>query len=556
MNKVVTDFLGAYNNAVTEHAKELIQTHKLNARKTADNRIKVKIIDKFNYVTHVYFKTDENGILQNCQCDGTGRFCGHTFCEHCRAAYDHLEKSGEFTVILPENNEPDEENITEDKTEDNKDEDEDRQQDDDSISSIFDALTKPEEPEVIQENEDTETVNIPDEPFEPKCMSILLGTDKKNDEPIILMPNNTDQVLNNNIGIIGTMGTGKTQFTKSLVTQLYRSDSDNYNGTPLGILIFDYKGDYNESKQDFIKMTNAKVIQPYRMPFNPLSLNLKENNNKALLPKHTANAFKDTLSKIYNLGPKQEGILFDCIMSAYEKQGIDPADRSTWKRPAPTFSMVYEEYKESAAFNDNDKLAVVMKKLEGFEIFSPDPMKVLPLSKLLRGVVVIDISDYDEDIQNLVAAITLDLFYAQMQTFGSSMTNGKYRQLKTFILVDEADNFMKMNFPSLRKIMKEGREFGVGMILSTQSLAHFCTGDDDYSKYIITWVIHKVNDLNRRNIETVLDLAQKSTELEEIFLSIKDLKKHESIVKISGSEPVIMNDKPFWQLYNEETGEN
>ena len=619
MSKPINDFSRAADNIIKEQASVLIEQNTIKARKAdpvkyPKNTVKVKIIDRFNYVTHVYFTTDDQGLLQSFQCDGSGRYCGNSFCEHCAAAYEYLKNSEEFSVVLPQDNETDDEDSDEDDDSDDDsdkntyedenglqdyddidndrekdtytDEDENGLQDYDDIDNDRKEDTYTDEDENgFQDDDDTDNdrkedtytdedengfqddddidnareedtcTESNDEPLVPKSMKILLGTDKKTGEPIYLMPNDTDQVLNNNIGIIGTMGTGKTQFTKSLVSQLCRAQADNFDGTPLGILIFDYKGDYNESKPDFMEMTKAKVIQPYRMPFNPLSLNLKENNNKALLPKHTANAFKDTLSKIYNLGPKQEGILFDCIMSAYEKQGIDPGNKSTWKRPAPTFNMVYEEYKQSNSFNDNDKLAVVMKKLEGFEIFTPDPMKAVPLSKLLRGVVVIDISDYDEDIQNLVVAITLDLFYAQMQTFGSSKTNGRYRQLKTFILVDEADNFMKMGFPSLRKIMKEGREFGVGIILSTQSLTHFCTGEDDYSKYIITWVIHKVNDLNRRNIEAVLNQAQKSMELEDTFLAIKELKKHESIVKISGNEPAEMNDKPFWELYKEETGE-
>lgn len=546
MKQIVTDFSGAYDEIITQLAEKLLDTHTFNARKQTDTdgaeQIKIKVIDRFNYVTHVYFRTDENDTLKSSVCDGTGRYCGKVFCEHCKAAYDYLKSSGGFPVFLPE---PISETAS---------------------TGMTDGTEHPEPQievfpeEAAQESDNAEepskeTAEEPEEPFEPKGMTILLGTDQKTGEPVLLMPNHTDVMLNNNIGIIGTMGTGKTQFTKSLVAQLCRSCADNYDGTPLGILIFDYKGDYNETKPDFIAMTGAKIIKPYHMPFNPLSLNLKEKNNKALLPKHTANAFKDTLSKIYNLGPKQEGVLFDCIMSAYEKQGIRPADPATWRRTAPVFRMVYEQYQQSAAFNDNDKLAVVMKKLEGFEIFADDPLRTVPLSRLLNGVTVIDISDYDEDIQNLVVAITLDLFYAQMQTFGSSKTNGQYRQLKSFILVDEADNFMRMNFPSLRKIMKEGREFGVGVILSTQSLTHFCTGDDDYSKYIITWVIHKVNDLNRRNMETVLDQTQKSQEAEQLFLAVKELKKHESMVKISGKDPVIMTDKPFWELCQSETGE-
>ena len=41
--------------------------------------------------------------------------------------------------------------------------------------------------------------------------------------------------------------------------------------------------------------------------------------------------------------------------------------------------------------------------------------KTKGLFELLKGVVVIDLSGYDSDIQNLVVAITLDLFYSQMQ---------------------------------------------------------------------------------------------------------------------------------------------
>ena len=546
MIKFTADLMNSDNVVVNEKADFLFKTYKFNVRKAyidkfPVNTIKVKIIDEFNFVKHVYFSTDERGILKGFDCDGDGIYCGKKICEHCIAAYKYLKTSSKFNVII--------EDMSTEKAEDVQSEEKDNI----TYENISATIINDSFDEEITSTEKAEKDNK--EPFVSRCMNIQLGTNIKTGEAVNIMPNDTDHVLNSNMGIIGTTGTGKTQFTKSLIVQLYREQENNYDGTPLGMLIFDYKGDYNETKPDFINATNAKIIKPYRMPFNPFSLNLKEKNNKPLMPKHTANAFKETISKMYNLGPKQEGILFDCIMAAYAKQGIDSGDVSTWTKQAPTFSMVYEQYKQNSAANDNDKLAEAMKKFEEFEIFAPDPMKVVSLSKLLKGVVVIDISGYDEDIQNLIVAITLDLFYAQMQTFGSSKTDGKYRQLKTFILVDEADNFMRMGFSSLRKIMKEGREFGVGTILSTQSLAHFSGSDDDYSKYIVTWIIHKVKDLNRRNVEVVLDQSQKSTELEEAFLAIKELKKHESIVKISGNEPVIMKDKPFWELYNEIKGE-
>ena len=145
----------------------------------------------------------------------------------------------------------------------------------------------------------------------------------------------------------------------------------------------------------------------------------------------------------------------------------------------------------------------------------------------------------------MIVAITLDLFYSQMQAVGSSKMDQQYRQLTKFILVDEADNFMSEGFPALKKILKEGREFGVGTILSTQFLNHFGSGEDDYSKYILTWVVHNVADLKFSDIEFVFKVEGKSSEGQILFNDIKSLDKHQSIIKIGNSQPKYVRDKAF-----------
>ncbi|MFR6386443.1 MAG: hypothetical protein ACLUN4_12550 [Lachnospiraceae bacterium] len=72
-------------------------------------------------------------------------------------------------------------------------------------------------------------------------MKILFGVNQQDGSDIIWEPNNTDILFHTNTGIIGTMGTGKTQFTKSLITQLYLQRKNNIGDEDLGILIFDYK---------------------------------------------------------------------------------------------------------------------------------------------------------------------------------------------------------------------------------------------------------------------------------------------------------------------------
>lgn len=405
----------------------------------------------------------------------------------------------------------------------------------------------------------SEEENKPEEEkLPPRGMEIVFGNEKakasddeeEESKPLVWYPNDTTKVFHTNTGIIGTMGTGKTQFTKSLITQLYRQQKNNFNGNPLGILIFDYKGDYNNTKKDFVEATNAKVLKLHRLPFNPLSI-FETKEYKPLLPVHTANTFKDTLARAFRLGPKQQTVLYTCMMQAYEKMGIFPNEPETWQRSAPTFEMVYDIYDKNESVVKNDSLAAVMQKINAFQLFEPKPYSTASLFDILEGVVVIDLSGYDPDLQSLIVAITLDQFYSQMHAAGSSATDGTLRQLTKFILVDEADNFMKEEFPSLKKIMKEGREFGVGTILSTQFLDHFVAGEDNYSKYILTWIVHNVADLKKNDVEFVFKTKANSEETNAIYQNIKGLDRFNSAVKIGNESVRYIKEKPFFELVKE-----
>jgi len=511
--------------------------------------IQGKAIDDFHFVNHPWVKVAAGeDTIEGFGCDCPQARNRRKLCEHCVALCLRYGAEVDFDFEEPPQPEPQPEVpapvpqppvvLVPEKPE---------------------VIWPPEEPEVLPalpEEEPEEPAEVPEEPVEEPepvaaSMEILFGHTLEMEEPVLWCPNDTEQVLHTNMGIIGTMGTGKTQFTKSLVTQFFRESGKNFGGQPMGILIFDYKGDYNETKQDFVAATKARVLKPYRLPYNPLALHRTE-AFKPLLPLHTANEFKDTICKIYkDLGPKQRQLLLDCIMKAYERQGIDPADPRTWDRVAPTFDQVYRVFEAETMGRPVDSLNAAMNKIYQFCLFEGNPRRAMTLERLLKGVVVIDLSGYDSDIQNLIVAITLDQFYAQMQKTGSSATDGRYRQLRNFILVDEADGFMSQGFPSLRKIMKEGREFGVGVILSTQSLSHFTGGDDNYSRYVLTWVVHNVNDLKQKDVEYVFRLQPKSPEISRYYAMIRGLHKHESVVKLNNDLPVSIQDKAFWQLYQE-----
>lgn len=389
-------------------------------------------------------------------------------------------------------------------------------------------------------NKNAEKLNITGE-----GINVLFGTNLKDGKEVIWEPNNTDKVMHTNTGIIGTMGTGKTQFTKSLISQLIWNKDKNINNDDFGILIFDYKGDY--IKDDFVNATGAKVFEPYHLPYNPLALDATE-KSKPMLPLHTANDLKETISNAFNLGNVQKQKLRDVIVEAYEDRGIYKSKRNTWTNSPPTMEDVCSIYMKDEKVAQ-DSLYSAMSNLQDFEVFEPDSSKTKSLYSLINGVTVINLSGYDESIQNLIVAITLDAFYTQMQTHGHSSIEGGKRQLKKMILVDEADNFLGKNFNSIKKILKEGREFGVGTILSTQFLNHFSTGENEYSNYILTWVIHRVNEIKSKEIESLFSINSKD-QRDNLMKTIKGLDKHQSIVNLAGSNPLLVKDKAFWELIN------
>ncbi|MCM6466500.1 DNA phosphorothioation-dependent restriction protein DptH [Klebsiella pneumoniae] len=391
------------------------------------------------------------------------------------------------------------------------------------------------EPESLQPAVPVATSDISDTPLQ-----ILFGHDAARQSPLHWEPTNTAKFMNTNTGIIGTMGTGKTQFTKSLVTQLMRNQSCNVDGKPIGLLIFDYKSDYVD--EAFLDATGAKKYKLFKLPYNPLSLF----GDTPMLPIHTAGGLSETMAKAYGLGHKQQLKLENLILECYEAAGISPEDPATWSRTAPTIEDVWQRFLDQEKVEE-DSLYAALSKLARYKIFETIPEKMTSLYELIDGVTVIELAGYPPEVQNLVVALTLDLFYAQMQKRGKPVVRGDYRQLTKMILVDEADNFMRQDFSSLRKILKEGREYGVGAILSTQEITHFKTGENNYASYILTWVIHRVSEIRNADIKAVFNVDDKG-EQESLMGQIRQLEKHFSLYVDGDKRVKKMRDRAFWEL--------
>ena len=377
-----------------------------------------------------------------------------------------------------------------------------------------------------------------------KGIRIRLGTDRKTGLGIFWTPEDSERVSCPNAAVIGGADTGNTQVMKSIVVQFLRQRAERSGET--GVLIFDWMGDYDESKNDFMEVTGARVRRLQKLPLNPFSLHRLE--RKPQLHTHVAMSFADTLARAYGLGALPKSILVQSVVAAYAAKGIT-ADPLTWDRPAPTFADVYEEYTARPQTQRSDVLNPVMESISAFELFDENPPETLTIHQLLRGTVVIDMAGYPQELRSFAAGIMLEQLYGQM----CSTDRAVNQELTKLVLIDEADPLLAMGCPGLEGILRRSREYGIAVVLAAMSPAHFTNGSFDWWKVIRTWVIHNAEDLYKGDLESLLQMDTFDLGLEKLYQTVKRQQKLQSLIRIGAEEPISAEDLPFYEIIRDTT---
>ena len=372
--------------------------------------------------------------------------------------------------------------------------------------------------------------------LDPRGVVVRVGrsVDGLRSEERIYLPSVTD--LNQlNIGVVGDLGTGKTQLVKSIVCQIRNAALANDNVAPR-FLIFDYKRDYQS--EDFVSAVGAKVVEPYHLPLN-LFDTTGVTRRPAWMPRFQF--FADVLDKIYsNIGPKQRSNLSRAVKEAHE------AGARIGR--AATIYDVERQYEIIVGGNIDSPLSII-KDMTMSELFAHEPLTAASFEAFFDGVVVVSLADLGQDdrTKNLVVAVFLNMFYEAMLRLPKRKYRGESPQLRTidsYLLVDEADNIMKYEFDVLKTILLQGREFGVGVLLASQYLRHFKVGATDYREPLLTWFIHKVPDI--KSLE--LGALGLNKDLAHLAERIKQLPKHHCLYKTADVPGVFVDGLPFYRL--------
>lgn len=351
-------------------------------------------------------------------------------------------------------------------------------------------------------------------------------------------PSNT--ALNQmNIGIVGDLGTGKTQLMLSLIYQL-RMSAESGQETPLSMLVFDYKQDFQD--EEFLNAVGGKVLHINNIPLNFFQL---RGEYSPLAANQRTNEFIDVLDKIYGgIGPVQRDRLSMAVMDLYREDRTSP----------PTIGRVLTKYLESG--DKPDSVTAILRKFVNAEVFSEDRDQLLSFEDLIENrVIVVPLNEFgtDDDGKNALVVLFLNLYYDYMlssKKWPFTKSQPQLRRLNSFLLVDEAFNIMKYKFPVLMNLLLQGRQFGFGVILASQYLSHFKKDQENYGEPLLTWFLHKVKTMTAKDLQSVglaehaASLAQKAT----------NLGNHMSIYRSLGYNGQIIEDIPFYKLIADKHG--
>jgi len=340
-----------------------------------------------------------------------------------------------------------------------------------------------------------------------------------------------------NVGVVGDLGTGKTQLLQSLVYQMRKEAKDN-QAPPMSGLILDYKRDYQTPQ--FLEAVDGKALDPFRIPLDVFRVE-KVDGVRALRDCHSkAREFADTIGKVYTIGAVQRQRLTKVVRELIQNSEYSPTMRD-----------VHDSYLLEVE-GGQDSVTSVLESFVFGEIFAEDPLTAKTMSELLENqVITLNLAGVgvDQNLKNALVALFLNEYYAHMLKLKKwkpvSIGDKQLRIVSSILLVDEATNIMSYEFEVLTQILQQGREFGVGVLLSSQYLSHFETTNQNYKEPLRTWFIHKVPQIKQRELQS-LGVPHATA---EDAARVSSLEKHQLYYVSLDFNGVFVRGTPFFEFF-------
>ena len=292
----------------------------------------------------------------------------------------------------------------------------------------------------------------PMSPEESAPLAVLLGSNAKGN--MIWAP-----ALERNwsLAIVGSAGTGKTQTLKGILYELKRKN--------IPYLLFDFRNDYLE--RGLAASEFGKILDLGKISINPLELDASNT------PRDQKFQVSDIIDIVYKIGDRQIGYVRDAIQRAYDNRGILEDNQQSWLNPSPTFTDIrhaLEDIAEEGTSEVRNSINGIFARLDPvfeYGIFSGSNT-VIPFEELVKGQTLVNLGVLPNDS---LKAIVCEFLLRKLRYFLYTLSES--RDPRLFVVIDEAHRLKYERETSTGQLLKEGRKYGVGLVLATQDPVDF-----------------------------------------------------------------------------------
>lgn len=246
--------------------------------------------------------------------------------------------------------------------------------------------------------------------------------------------------------VLGIPGQGKSVTTRRILT--------SFAGQGLPALVIDFHGDMAANPA-----ANAAVIDAADgLDFSPFELRAGADHRKYA---QAALELAEVIGFVSGLGEIQRDVVYKTLRELYQRHGFGSAVGPSGLPTMAEFATLLE-HKESTGPGKN--VTARVRPLSDFDLFR-DNSGDGRFSELLSGGMVLDVHSLMEQVQLAAAAFVLRKVYREMFHWGQT------DRLRLAVVLDEAHRLAKD--VTLPKIMKEGRKYGIAVVVASQGVDDF-----------------------------------------------------------------------------------
>ncbi|MFC5206100.1 ATP-binding protein [Pseudonocardia sulfidoxydans] len=243
--------------------------------------------------------------------------------------------------------------------------------------------------------------------------------------------------------VLGIPGQGKSVTTRRIL--------NSFADQGLPALVVDFHGDMAASPAGGAAVLDASL----GLPISPFEIDDPARYREASWE------LAEVIGYVCGLGEIQRNTVYEGVRAVYEQRGFpNPASPENW----PTMDELADAVRTSEAGGRSRNTIARLRPLSDFGVFADGPHGS-GFADLLRRGVVIDVHGLMEQVQRAAGAFVLRKVYREMFRWGQTS------QLRLAVVLDEAQRLARG--VTLPKIMKEGRKYGVAVVVASQGVEDF-----------------------------------------------------------------------------------